>query len=166
VEPDGTIRLAALSHVDPEKLPLIRQWVEKYPLSLDAPEGTPKVIRTGQAEWVPDVARRQAALERAAPGQAEARADFVNRLNIKSYMIVPLVARERVFGAITFMRSEAAPRYNFQDLLSAEEIARRVAIAMDNAVLYSQEQQARHEVEANARRVGALQNITIVLATT
>lgn len=54
---------------------------------------------------------------------------------------VPLIARGQIGGALLLGRSQAAP-YDSADLGVAEEIARRVAIAMDNARLYQLSQEA------------------------
>jgi GAF domain-containing protein len=160
VAEDGSIHLAALAHVNPEMIPVIREWAERHPLALDAPGGTPAVIRSGKAEWVSNVARYVSSEDGIEPGAAQVRKVYQERLGVQSYMIVPLVARGRTFGAITFARGEPSPRYTFQDLLIGEEIARRAGIAMDNAALFQQEQRARHDAEENALRISTLQNIT------
>jgi PAS domain S-box-containing protein len=58
-----------------------------------------------------------------------------------STMIVPLVVGDRPFGAMTFVAAETRRGYDRQDLILAQEIARRAALAMDNARAY-------HEVRA------------------
>src|SRR4029078_1589500 len=83
----------------------------------------------------------------------------------RSYMIVPLMARERIFGSITFVNAESGRYFRFEDLLIGEEMARRASVAMDNAGLFLQEQNARREAEANAARIATLQNITTALGT-
>lgn len=162
LEADGTIRLAALAHANPERGALWRQWAEQFPLQIDAESETPRVLRSGQAEWDFDVKYEP---EGAARSEAlEARRQFMTRLGIHSYLVVPLVARGRTFGAMTFVRSEGQTRYTFEDLLVAEELARRAAFAMDNAALYQQEQQARRNAEDSAARLQALQHVSTQLA--
>lgn len=156
VERDGSIRLAALSHANPEMEATIREWAEQSPLAWDAPGGTPKVIRTGKAEW-------NAKLP---PPDDESEHDVSRKgLRTHSYMIVPLIARGRTFGAISFVLADSARQYTIQDLLTGEEIARRAALALDNAAHYQQEQMARHEAEETAARLSALQRATAALAT-
>ncbi len=154
VADDGSIRLATLAHVQPEKEAIIREWAAQQPLDPDAEHGTPQVIRSGKAEWVTDVAMN--------PTARDYRI-VVERLRLKSYMIVPLIARGRTFGAITFSNPDTARRFSFQDLLTGEEIGRRAAVALDNATLFMQEQAAREEIEENSIRISALQNVTAAL---
>jgi len=59
-----------------------------------------------------------------------------------SAMVVPIVIRESVLGAITLVVSEPGRRYGPEDLAFAEEIARRAGTAIENARLYRQAQQA------------------------
>ncbi|HZQ10936.1 MAG TPA: GAF domain-containing protein, partial [Anaerolineae bacterium] len=163
---NGAIRLAALAHAHPEMVEVIREWAEEHPLSPHAPFGSPHVIRTGKPEWVPVVTERMPDWAQIDPERAPARAHFVNRLQLQSYIIVPLIARGRTFGAINFSLSESGRRYGFQDLLIAEELARRAATALDNAALFQQEQESRREAERNAARVAALQRVTAAFAAT
>jgi serine phosphatase RsbU (regulator of sigma subunit) len=51
-------------------------------------------------------------------------------------MIVPLVTRGRTLGAITLVSAESGRRYGRAELELAEELARRAALAVDNARLY------------------------------
>jgi serine phosphatase RsbU (regulator of sigma subunit) len=57
-------------------------------------------------------------------------------LGLKSYIIVPLVARGRTLGTITLVSAESGRRYGSAELELAEELARRAALAVDNARLY------------------------------
>ena len=57
-------------------------------------------------------------------------------------MVVPLLARGRTLGALTFVAAESDRRYVSSDLRLAEEIGRRAALAIDNARLYERAQAA------------------------
>src|SRR5262249_3486568 len=60
-----------------------------------------------------------------------------------SYLGVPLVIKDILVGAITLAAS-AQRRYLPRDLEIAEELARRAALALDNARLYRRAQEALH----------------------
>src|SRR5207245_3698388 len=60
-------------------------------------------------------------------------------LGSTSLIIVPLVARGRTLGVIAFLTAESNRQYTRDDLALAEELARRAALAIDNARLYEQE---------------------------
>ena len=66
-------------------------------------------------------------------------------------MVVPLKARGRILGAITFVYAEPGRQYTNDDLDFAEELARRAAVAVDNARLYESEQNARHNADVANR---------------
>lgn len=156
---DDSIRLAALVHVNPDQLRIIQKWATENPLMPDAPTGTPNVIRTGKAEWVSD-----ATLPPNRRGDDGLWNEYRIQLQVCSYIIVPLAARGRILGAISFVQGESRRHFTRLDLDTAEEIARRTAIALDNASLFHQEQQARREAEENALRISVLQNVTDLLA--
>src|SRR5918994_6207467 len=62
--------------------------------------------------------------------------EIVNRLEPRSLMCVPLLARGKTRGAITLVSSRLDRRYDREDLLLAEDLAYRCALAADNARLY------------------------------
>jgi signal transduction histidine kinase/CheY-like chemotaxis protein len=66
-------------------------------------------------------------------------------------MCVPLPGRGRVFGAMTFRAADSARTYTLDDLHCAEELARRCAIAIENARLYASEQAARKSADVANR---------------
>ena len=67
---------------------------------------------------------------------------IVRELKPRSFMVVPLVARGRTLGAISFVSAESGHRYDEDDLALAEDLARRAALAIDNARLYMETQEA------------------------
>ena len=78
---------------------------------------------------------------------------LMTALDPRSAIAVPLVARGRTLGALTFAWSESGRRYEETDLALAEEVARRAALAIDNARLYRSEQAVRSAAEEAQRRV-------------
>ncbi|HEX8794668.1 MAG TPA: ATP-binding protein, partial [Polyangiaceae bacterium] len=66
-------------------------------------------------------------------------------------MCVPLPGRGRVFGAVTFRVAESGRTYTADDLHCAEELARRCAIAIENARLYASEHAARKSADVANR---------------
>jgi serine phosphatase RsbU (regulator of sigma subunit) len=57
-------------------------------------------------------------------------------LRYHSAIVVPLVARQRVLGTLSLLRLEEADAFSESDLVLAEELARRAALAVDNARLF------------------------------
>jgi signal transduction histidine kinase len=96
------------------------------------------VLNTGQAELYPVV---QPELQVAHVPDPE-MLTRVRALGPRSLMIVPLLARDRTLGALTLARGASRRPYGADDLALAEDLARRCALAVDNARLYEQAQQA------------------------
>jgi PAS domain S-box-containing protein len=149
VEEDGPLRRLAIEHEDPEKVDLARDLQERYPADPDAPYGVHQVLRTGRPELVPEIPE---SLLRQAARDEEHRA-LLTKLGLQSYMIVPLVARGRMLGAISFFAAGSGRRYGQADLELAEDLARRAALAVDNARLY---EEARRELSERQRAEGEL----------
>jgi signal transduction histidine kinase len=145
LDESGRIKRLTVAHEDPEKVALAQSLNERRPLDPDAAFGVPSVIRTGQSKLLPEL--RDDALAEVAYGDVEVLEDL-RSLGLCSLMYVPLVARGRVLGAITFASDTPARRFGDDDLAEAEELARRAAVAVDNARLF-------HEAErrADAARV-------------
>ncbi|HEU5320675.1 MAG TPA: GAF domain-containing protein, partial [Methylomirabilota bacterium] len=144
VDERGTIRRVARAHVDPEKDRLAQEVRDRYGFNPDAPRGVPAVVRTGRPAFMPEVTDADLA---AAAGHPEQLAMF-RALGLKSWIIVPLVARGRVLGALTFAITESARRYDGADLLLAQDLAARAAFAVDNARLFAETGARRREAEA------------------
>jgi PAS domain S-box-containing protein len=103
-----------------------------------------RVVRSARAESVPWITGR------AGGEDGSAAAD---RLPFASYMCVPLVARGRTFGALTLASEPDGVSYGADDLVLAEDLARRIALAIDNARLY-REVEARADAEQVLTYVG------------
>ncbi|MEH2175345.1 AAA family ATPase [Nostoc sp.] len=160
LQDNQSINRVAVAHRDPEKVKLGWELYQRYPRDLDAEEGVPKVLRTGQAEMIAEIS--DALLEAAIPDPEHLR--IIRELGLKSCIILPLMARGRIFGAISFVNAESERRYSTADLSLAEDIAHRAAIAIDNARLYQEAQQAQKTAERALERIARLQSITAALS--
>ena len=99
----GGFENVAVAHVDPEKVRWALQLQERYPPDTDAPTGVPQVIRSGRSELYPEIDDE---LLRAGAIDAE-HLEIIMQLRMSSAMVVPLRARERTLGAITFIFAES-----------------------------------------------------------
>jgi PAS domain S-box-containing protein len=136
MEEDGTVERLAVEHSDPEKVALAYELQEHYPSNTETTRGIGKVLKTGEPDMmaeIPEELLDQAAMD------VEHRA-IMRELGLRSYMVVPMVARGRRHGAITLVSAESGRRYEESDLRLAEELARRAALAVDNAKLYEEAQ--------------------------
>jgi PAS domain S-box-containing protein len=136
-EPDGRVRLAALSHLDPTT----RDVTDAFPEDITFPrdgEAPPAVaVRTGEPVFHPSVSPELIA--RIVTSERELRDARATR--IRSLIAVPLPDPAGPFGALVFCYAESGRRYTDDDLPLAREIARRVAPAVENAIRFEREQQ-------------------------
>ncbi len=139
--PEGEIRRAASAHVDPDKVQLVLETWRRYPYRVDERVGVPEVLRTGRAQLVAEFPTQ---LIDQFARDAE-HAALLARLDPKSYLCVPLVARDRTLGALSLVYAESGRRYDEHSLQVASELARRIAAAIDTAYRYQ-------AAEADARR--------------
>jgi PAS domain S-box-containing protein len=150
-EPDGTITNAASIHADETKRPLVDEIRWLHRLDPNAEAGVAKVLRTGKPEIHFEVA--DILIDRVA-GSPE-HATLLRRVGMRSQMIIPLIARGRTLGAITF-RQSGIRRFGLQDVPLAEELALRAALAVDNARLFHQAQEAFLRREESLALLGTL----------
>ncbi|HSJ06303.1 MAG TPA: GAF domain-containing sensor histidine kinase [Longimicrobiales bacterium] len=156
VDPDGSLRRLAIVHPDPDKQALARKLHDGWPPRRDDPLGVPAVMLTHGPEVIPQVTEdllREAA-------RSPANLEILRRLGIGSLMILPLVARNEVLGAITFVAPTDGHAYGAADLGLARDLAARCAIAIDNARLYREAQAARAEAEEASRAKSQLLAMT------
>jgi PAS domain S-box-containing protein len=144
VEPDGAIRRLSVIHPDPQTQRLARRLHRRHPPASTDLIGAPRVIRTGRTEIGLDVSDEE--LTRASRDAEHLL--LLRTLGTKSFMIVPLIARGQTLGAITFLTADAERRYGPTDIVLAEDLARRGAMAIDNARLHRSAEAARAAAEA------------------
>ncbi len=139
----GAIVPAAIAHRDPEKIALARRVLERYPIDPNAPHGTGKVLRTGAPELVPKIP--DAWFEELARDAEHLRT--VREVGMHSYVSVPLIVRSKPIGVLSLVSAESSKEYGVKDVAFAEEIARRAAVAVDNARLFREAYDARRFAE-------------------
>lgn len=147
------MRRVTIVHPDPELRAIARELKDGWPPRRDDPLGASVVARTGKSEFIPEitdeflvsVARTDENLRR------------LRALGMVSVMTVPITARGRILGAITFVASAEGRPFTGADLSLAEELAERCGLAIDNARLHRaaqdlvQSERARLSAEAENR---------------
>jgi PAS domain S-box-containing protein len=139
VAEDGALVLDAVVHVDPARAERVRELRQRFPRRPETPDGVLQVIRTGRPMLVRDMP--DSIFVQDAGGEDERLRAFLS-LGIHSYLVVPLLARGKALGVILLSYTESGRQYDEVDLHLAEELARRAALALDNARLYEQAREA------------------------
>ena len=135
---DGSVERLAVAHRDPAKQALLYDIQRRYPMTEDAPGGYRKVIRTGESELIRDVSDEFLSLIARDPDHL----DMLRTIGLRSTVCVPLTARGRVLGALSLSTNESRRLYGSSDLALAEDLGYRAAVAIDNARLYHEAQNA------------------------
>src|SRR5215470_374727 len=129
-----------------------REFQKRLPARGSAPQGVAHVIRTGKAKIYTDIPDSMLV----ALAQDAEHFKILQELGLASAMVVPLIARGRSLGAITLASENPARHYTQADLSFAEELARRAALGIDNARLYSEAQSALREVQTKTDEITRL----------
>jgi PAS domain S-box-containing protein len=131
VDEKGNVRDVAVAHVDPVLEARLRDMRRRRPIELRAPIGPGASLRTGRSYVYSVMTDEDHVLYVENP---EAREEF-RSLGFRSGIAVPLIARGVTLGALSFV-SATPGRFGPSELALAEDLARRAALAMDNARLY------------------------------
>ncbi|MFP2923750.1 ATP-binding protein [Pyxidicoccus sp. 3LG] len=138
-EADGTFRRVEVAHAAPEDADLARE-VQRYQLE---PEGNPHHPPTAA------LLRNEAVLIEELPPErvlrsahTEEHARVMAACRPVSFISVPLVARGKTLGVLSFFTSHSGRHYTQADLALGKELAHRAALAMDNARLYEEAREA------------------------
>jgi signal transduction histidine kinase/DNA-binding response OmpR family regulator len=135
---DGELQRLAVAHADPHKEAFARELQERFVPKTTEERGIAQVLRDRRSRLVESLDPQQLAAFINDPDYIH----VLQSLGISSVMLVPMVARNRSLGVITFALDDPQRRYTPDDLALAEELAHRAALAVDNARLYEQSQAA------------------------
>ncbi|HVK06162.1 MAG TPA: GAF domain-containing protein [Armatimonadaceae bacterium] len=153
------LRLAVAAHVDPEEVEALWELRRHSPIDM-AQVGQPPVaaILTGEAVFLPEITPELVA----ASARDERQLRFIERLDLRSLVSVPLwtsTSSGAPQGAVTLAAMRASGRvFTRETVTLAQELARRAALAVDNALLYERAQREvaeRAKAERQAERVAA-----------
>jgi serine phosphatase RsbU (regulator of sigma subunit) len=124
----------AVAHTDPTKLKMAERLRAFEPQELEPENGLGRVRRTGESllyREIPDELLVQAAVD------AE-HLRLLRAVGMRSVLIVPMTARSGTIGALTMVSAESGRIFDPSDVEFAEQIAKRAALAVENARLYSE----------------------------
>ena len=132
-------------HVDPAKQETVRE-LYRFPIDQSS-HAYPRVVKTGEPVLVNEV--DASSYERFASNPE--LLTLLRAIGTKSWIVVPLSVAGRSFGAVTLAFSDSDRRYTNRDLVVANDLARRAAVAIDNASVYESAQRERSRAESAAR---------------
>ena len=140
---DGRVQRVAARHRDDTKLPLLRRLEELQPTGLSDDSHTARVL-SGAPAVLAEV-DEQVLLDSIEDPEL---ADVYRAVGLRSAMVLPLRARSQVLGVLSLFTDGSGRTFDEDDLSMAADLARRAALTVDNARLYSRE----HEVAEQLQR--------------
>src|SRR5438067_8171020 len=155
-----TIERVAAVHADPAKQHLVEELGHIYPPDPDGHHPAVHALNSGESAFladIPDDVKKSLSRDRE-------HYRIVEELGFCSYMCVPLSARGRILGAVSVVSCNPDRRFGPDDVELLSEVARRAALALDNARLYDDQERARAQAEATAERLERLQTLATALA--
>ena len=132
VNEQSEIQPIARAHADPQMERLLAEMISRYPPSWRVPTISSRVLRSGAAEFIPDISTSY--LDSVT--QDARHGELIRALAPRSAIIVPLESRGRTIGMIQLVRSESQPAFTETEYEVAQELARRAATSIDNSRLY------------------------------
>ena len=134
---DGTPSRVACTHRDETKEALV----------YETPIGVRAAIRSGRPVMVSGATETDFMAE----AQNADQLRRLQQLSPRAWLVLPLTARDRVLGAITFAMTESAGSYDRVDVGTAEVVAGQVALALHSADLQRDTEAAQSATEAATR---------------
>ena len=135
--PDGSIDRGGSAHRKPELEPVVARLLESYMPALgDEHSYIAQVLESGEPILVQEIPVEIFDF----PSFSEEARSALRELDPKSLLVVPLIARQRSFGALALVCQSGD--LDQEDLTLASQVASRAAIAADNAMLYQEAQDA------------------------
>lgn len=149
LEEKGFSRIAAFNQSSTVDFDAASRLRERYPIKLVENYLVAEVMRTGETRIFGDPPKLS---KYTAQFQGEQN-DYplLKALSAQSAIIVPLVNRGDVFGAISFIFTDAARSYNLAEIALTQDFGRRVSTAVDHALLYATAQEAQRNAEMASR---------------
>lgn len=156
----GHLRRLVAYHTDPAKIDLVHAMELRYPTDPDAPRGVANVLRTGKAEWLAEIPEDMLA----AFAKDEEHLRLVRSLGLRSYVAVPLPGRNEIRGVLSLIFAESGRLYTADDARFIEQLAERVGLAVDNAILFREQVNAREALERRAHQALLVADVGTALA--
>ena len=142
----ATIERRAIVHADPA-LQEAARTLERFAPEIASDTPVAVAIREGRTQLVPLTQELPDSAYRSAEHRAAVKA-----IELRSMLTAPLVVRGRTLGALTFgWKRERA--FDNEDVELAEQLARRVALAIDNGALYQETHGERERLSALVRQL-------------
>ncbi|ATB44498.1 ATP-binding protein [Corallococcus macrosporus] len=146
----GDLWPRAIAHAVPEKEAVLWDSARRFPPPRDTHWGIWQVLRTGRSELKSDVSPETLSQGLVGPEHLS----LVEQVGVRSYLGVPLRVGQQTRGVFVLLTSAPERRLTMADQVFVEEVAGRAALALDNARLWSEAQEAVELIGVAAHDLG------------
>lgn len=147
------IRELAVNHTNPKHVTLVTELYDNYKNLHKVQYGIAQILKSGKPEIISKIDKTVLSTIK-----NPKLLQIVKKVGLKSYIGIPLIARHKVIGAITFSSIKPDRFYEKDDLLFLKEVGKRIALALDNANLYEQAILANKQAQIEKERLEIVQN--------
>jgi PAS domain S-box-containing protein len=147
---DGSIREVAVAAADERIARGLEEMRRRTPVDPDGQHPVARVIRSGE----PQLLAEMSSTRLRGFAQSLDHASFMIENDYRSAVVSPLLARGRTLGALSLLRLGECEPYGSEDLELGGELARRAALAIDNATLFSDLRRVEQRLEAILANLG------------
>lgn len=143
---ENALERVAVSAAGPDAEALLLE-LQRYAPDWTSSQPAAQALRSRKTVAMPEVTEETLV----STARDEQHLAIMRRLRPCSALAVPMATRQRIVGAITLVRTTPGHQYDAADIAMAEELARRAALAVDNATLYGEAEEARAQAEGANR---------------
>ncbi len=141
-ENNNLVRLT-VSHEKYVKYKFVEKFMQSIPYQRKEDSAIYQAIKTRKTVLFGDVTSKD--IEHNVINKEQYK--ILKKMGLHSVMVVPLLLREKVLGVLIFVNAESKLNYTSEDLIFAEDLAARAAIAIENALLYKKESELNQQLD-------------------
>lgn len=138
VREDGMFERVATAHSCPGLDVALVEKLRQYPPNLERHQAIRTALQTGETQLIASISDD---VQRAI-SQNDEHFQLLKQLDFQSVIVAPLMVQGRILGALSLITTQPDHTYDEIDLVPAKDLARRAALAVENARLYRQAQDA------------------------
>lgn len=142
---DGEIGETVVAATHEETVARVERLRADHPIDLQSAHPLARALRSGEPVVIDDLADPRTRSQIMQAG--EPYGELIERDGYRSSVVMPLIARNRILGAMSFLYGRDDRRYDPNHLSLISDLCARAAMAIDNARLYADSERTAHTLQ-------------------